>query len=382
MATPPRPNTTSGPNTGSCTTPTMVSTPPASIGWTSTRRRPGAERCGQLRVRVGDLGAGAQVQLDRARVGLVHQARHLGLQHHVAAQLGGRREHLQPGLSPVLVVDHRDPIAGQQRSRVGSGQPAAVRAGRQERGDQRARTGRRRYRRARAPAHAASHATPGTGPRARAPVPRSPGSCRRDTPRRCDRALTAWLRPRSHARSGHGQQAHGCRPGRAASPPAACPAAPIRIAALRSATAVGTPIASTASTPSSAATVSRQARNALTLTVADASTGPATAAPGGSSRGEPPLRRVLEGGDGQPGVTAGVGREHACTAGVGDDGDPAAGRQRLAGQERRRLDQLAEAVRRDDAGLAEQRLLRHQRRRRRRRYAKRPRAAPPRTGRR
>ena len=33
---PPSPNTTSGPNTGSATTPTSTSTPPRSIGWTRT----------------------------------------------------------------------------------------------------------------------------------------------------------------------------------------------------------------------------------------------------------------------------------------------------------------------------------------------------------
>jgi hypothetical protein len=52
---------------------------------------------------------------------------------------------------------------------------------------------------------------------------------------------------------------------------------------LRSAIAVGTVTASTASTPSSAATSSRQARNASSPAAAVVFTGPATAAPKGSS---------------------------------------------------------------------------------------------------
>ena len=56
-------------------------------------------------------------------------------------------------------------------------------------------------------------------------------------------------------------------------------------------------------------------------------------------------------------VSAGVGGEDAC---VGDDRYLAATGQRLAGQERRGLDELAEAAGSDDARLAEQRLLRDQ----------------------
>ena len=61
-------------------------------------------------------------------------------------------------------------------------------------------------------------------------------------------------------------------------------------------------------------------------------------------------------------VAARVSGEDARAARVGDDRDPAAGRQRLAGQQRRGLHELAEAAGGDDAGLAEQRLLGDQRR--------------------
>ena len=131
---------------------------------------------------------------------------------------------------------------------------------------------------------------------------------------------------------------------------------------MRSATAVGTPIASTASTASSAATASRHARKAVTLTVAEASTGPATVAPGGRSRAS---RRCVA----EPSVaTVSPVSTHASAAStpappaletIATRRPPGSG---WHDQERCRLDQLAQAVGGDDARLAEQRLLRHQRR--------------------
>jgi len=47
------PDTTSGPNTGSCTTPIITSTPAASIGWTSTRGRIGHPEIDKDRMRAG-----------------------------------------------------------------------------------------------------------------------------------------------------------------------------------------------------------------------------------------------------------------------------------------------------------------------------------------
>ncbi len=74
------------------------------------------------------------------------------------------------------------------------------------------------------------------------------------------------------------------------------------------------------------------------LTLALVSTGPDTAAPAGSSRGQPALGARAEDSDRQPAVAAGVGREHASPARVGDDRDPAASRQRLTGQQRGGVD--------------------------------------------
>ena len=63
-----------GPNTGSCTTPARTSTPPPSIGCTSTRSSLLPEGGGQLVVGRADLVLAVQVELDRPGVGLVHQA--------------------------------------------------------------------------------------------------------------------------------------------------------------------------------------------------------------------------------------------------------------------------------------------------------------------
>jgi len=44
VAAPPRPNTTSGPKTGSWTTPTITSVPPVIMGWTSAPEKSSANR--------------------------------------------------------------------------------------------------------------------------------------------------------------------------------------------------------------------------------------------------------------------------------------------------------------------------------------------------
>ena len=59
--------------------------------------------------------------------------------------------------------------------------------------------------------------------------------------------------------------------------------------------------------------------------------------------------------DVQAGVAAGIGGEQADSVVIGHDPDPAARGHRLAGQQRGRVDQLADVARGDDASLPEQR---------------------------
>ena len=152
-------------------------------------------------------------------------------------------------------------------------------------------------------------------------------------------------------------------------------------AALRSENAVGTATASTASTPSSAATSSRQARKASVVTTGLVSTGPVTTARGRQQPAQRALGGRAELHDLQAVVGAGVGGQRARAAGVGDDRDPVARGQRLAGQQRRGIDQLAETRGGDDTRLVEHGLLGGQRRRGRRGVRGR-RGGPPGTGRR
>ena len=91
VATPPRPKATSGPKTGSCTTPMMTSVPPVTMGWTTAADMPVAEPFRQRPVARPHLILAVQVELDRSGVGLVHQPGHVGLQHHRDGQLS--RQH-------------------------------------------------------------------------------------------------------------------------------------------------------------------------------------------------------------------------------------------------------------------------------------------------
>ena len=68
---------------------------------------------------------------------------------------------------------------------------------------------------------------------------------------------------------------------------------------------------------------------------------------------------VENGGDGQPGRFAGVDRENAGTAGVGDDGDAAPGGQRLRVEAGGDVEHLVDRVGADDAGLVEERVDGH-----------------------
>ena len=79
------------------------------------------------------------------------------------------------------------------------------------------------------------------------------------------------------------------------------------------------------------------------VTTAQVSTGPVTTAAGGSSAAQRAPGGRAELHDLQAVVGAGVGGQRGRAAGVGDDRDPVAGRQRLAGQQRNGIDQLTQA---------------------------------------
>ncbi len=81
----------------------------------------------------------------------------------------------------------------------------------------------------------------------------------------------------------------------------------------------------------------------------------------GQQPAEPLLCRLGQGRHLEAIVPAGVGSQHAGTAGVGDDGDPVAAGQRPTREQGRGIDELAKARRSDDASLAEQRFLGDQR---------------------
>ena len=77
--------------------------------------------------------------------------------------------------------------------------------------------------------------------------------------------------------------------------------------------------------------------------------------------GREPLREPIAGRlgqrlDPQPAGSAGVRADDPRPAGVGDDGDPVAGRERLVGQQRGHVEELAHRVGADDAGVSEHRV--------------------------
>ena len=71
---------------------------------------------------------------------------------------------------------------------------------------------------------------------------------------------------------------------------------------------------------------------------------------------EPIARRLGQRLDPQPAGSAGVRADDPRPAGVGDDGDPVAGRERLVGQQRGHVEELAHRVGADDPGVPEQRV--------------------------
>ena len=93
------------------------------------------------------------------------------------------------------------------------------------------------------------------------------------------------------------------------------------------------------------------------------------------------LGRGVELGHLEAGARARVGGEDAGPAGVADDRDAAAGRERLVREHHRGRQQLVERVDADHAGLAEQRVDRDVGRRRARRCATTRRGSRPRCGR-
>jgi len=78
-----------------------------------------------------DLVGPVQVQFDRAGGGLVQQAGHIGLDHHVTAE-SGRRLDCRIGVTGPAVLHHRDAVAAQQLVGLVGGQPAATRHPREE----------------------------------------------------------------------------------------------------------------------------------------------------------------------------------------------------------------------------------------------------------
>ena len=62
--------------------------PPVIMGWSSTWCSREPELTGQQAPGAPDLQFGAQVELDRSRVGLVQQAADVGLEHDRSAQAG------------------------------------------------------------------------------------------------------------------------------------------------------------------------------------------------------------------------------------------------------------------------------------------------------
>jgi len=73
----------------------------------------------------------AQVEFDGAGGGLVQQAGHVGLDHHVTAQ-AGRRLDGRVGIARPAELHHRDAVAAEQVVGFSGGQPATTRHPRQE----------------------------------------------------------------------------------------------------------------------------------------------------------------------------------------------------------------------------------------------------------
>src|SRR5262249_10196175 len=138
VATPPRPNTTSGPNTGSCTTPTSTSTPPESIGSTTTPVRRAPDAPGRFAYAPPPSPSPPTPPLTppppalsphpRAALGLVAQPGPLGVAHGGPAEPGGGLDGLLLGAGQRGRHD-RDLVAVEQLAYGILGQPSAVRVG-------------------------------------------------------------------------------------------------------------------------------------------------------------------------------------------------------------------------------------------------------------
>ncbi len=100
--------------------------------------QPSSELVLQTAHRLAHLIGPAQIQFDRARVGLVEQAGHISLEHHMTAQVR-RCIDCRVGVIHPAELHHRDAVAAQQVVGLASGQPAAARHPREEGTDDRAR---------------------------------------------------------------------------------------------------------------------------------------------------------------------------------------------------------------------------------------------------
>ena len=100
MAASPDPNTTSGPNTGSCTTPIMHLDAAGQHRLDEHPLQPRPEVGRQRPVALGHFLRGAQIDPDAPGVGPVHQPLGLGLDHHRGRRAARRPRRLPPPWPP------------------------------------------------------------------------------------------------------------------------------------------------------------------------------------------------------------------------------------------------------------------------------------------
>ena len=369
-ATPPYPNSTSGPNDGSWVTPTIVSTPGRGHPLHDAAAHVGAEAAGHRRVRGAHRGGVGEAQRDPADVRLVHEVGRTRLERDGIAELRRRGRGFVGGVHEPG-REHRDAEAAEQRRRR-RWRPAT----------------RHRYRRVAAvpdqvlvdeaagrgfvdvvePGHRAGRAAAPVGEvggpgqcvrgrlgererRDRAGVRRRRGARRARRRGRGSTRRPAW-RPRRRPRA----RSRAPRPrlrSRAAARTWRAPRRPPGRRARRAARARTAPRSRTRRGRSGCGPTRRRATNARSAACV--------------SRGQ--LGHV------EPGARARVGREDARAAGVADDRDAASGRERLVREHLRGVEQLLERVDADHAGLAEQRVDRDIGRRERGRVRRRGAAA-------
>ena len=351
--TPPSPNSTSGPNDGSCVTPTIVSTPGARHR-AARPRRPSRRRGASASPRTHGATAlaSAQTERDAADVGLVHELRRppafsaTGYPSSSAARdrasaaddaTHGRRA---PGCRSTPAArsrrrrraSTRRPAAAIQRRRRVARAAATSMSGERGHGSLGPRRASRRDRRHRPSACAAASGNANDGMVRRAVVAaqlvghagRARGSTRRSACRRRVGGADAIARATSSARVTSG----------------------------------GTKIASTASiVDRRRARRAARARSRPRSRAATRSIGLRTDASRATNCAQRVLRRrATSSGTSSPAPAHASAARMPGPARVADDRDPPAGRERLVREHLRGVEQLLERVDADHAGLAEQRV--------------------------